>query len=275
MITIKNLGVYKGRKQIIKDVSFEVCPARISVIVGKNGAGKSTLLEAIASGDTKATGTIRWDLKSMEQLGTKDLAYRRAVLSQHTEVAFSLPVHKLVEMGTYASEQVLPTEKIKALVHQALSEVNMLDFAYRNFNTLSGGERKRVLLAKCIVQLNCCHWSDVSKYLFLDEPTASLDIEQQFNFIELVKRLVKRRNIGVLAVLHDLNLAAQFADEILMLKDGQLFSRGTPKEVLTKPKLLHVFGIYTIIKPHPVLDCLHITTLPKQFALQPFTNLAN
>ena len=122
---------------------------------------------------------------------------------------------------------------------------------------ISGGQAKRVNIGLALITR--------PPVLFLDEPTANLDIEQQFNFIALVKRLVKRRNIGVFAVLHDLNLAAQFADEILMLRDGEIIHKGSPETVLTPDKLRQTFDIQSVINKHPVFDCPHITTLPQQF----------
>ncbi|MEM6965440.1 MAG: heme ABC transporter ATP-binding protein [Bacteroidota bacterium] len=264
MIDVKEITVSKGKKDIVKDASFQISPGKITVVIGKNGAGKSTLLEALAKTNALKKGMISWDDVNLSQMSNRILAQRRAVLSQKIEMSFSLSVEELVEMGTYVSEDPLSKVKIKSLIQNALREVEMTDFIARDFQTLSGGEQKRVLLAKCITQLNCCHWADVNKYLFLDEPTASLDIEQQFNFIDLVKRLVKRRNIGVFSVLHDLNLAAQFADEILILRDGKIIEKGTPKEVFTPQKLKQAFDIQAVISKHPVFDCPHITTLPQQ-----------
>ena len=276
MINVKNISVVKGCKSIVTNVSFQINPGKITVVIGKNGAGKSTLLEALTQSNSVEKGVIIWDGKNLNSIENQVVAQRRAVLSQKVEMSFSLSVKELVEMGTYVSIEPLPKVKIKNLIQNALEEVEMINFINRDFHTLSGGEQKRVLLAKCIVQINCCHWADVNKYLFLDEPTASLDIEQQYNFIALVKRLVKRRNIGVFAVLHDLNLAAQFADEILMLRNGQVIEKGTPQNVFTSKNLMQVFDIQSIISRHPVFDCPHVTTLPRQFkpSLNPiFTNV--
>lgn len=275
MINVKNITVRKGHKDIVKDASFQISSGKITVVIGKNGAGKSTLLEAMTQSNFIPNGKIIWDGKNIIAINTRTIAQRRAVLSQKVKLSFSMTVKELVEMGTYVSDEPLPLVKIEALVLNALKEIEMLDFLKRDYHTLSGGEQKRVLLAKCIVQLNCCHWADVNKYLFLDEPTASLDIEQQFNFIALVKRLVKRRNIGVFAVLHDLNLAAQFADEILMLRDGKIIHKGNPESVLTPSKLQQTFDIQSVINKHPVFDCPHVTTLPQQFQVTHYPIFVN
>jgi iron complex transport system ATP-binding protein len=242
-------------------MSCTVWPGQTSVVIGQNGAGKSTLLHAVSGSLKPASGRILWDRIPMSRLNARELAKRRAVLSQQPHIAFPIHIFKLVEMGTYASDEPLTKRKKASLVEHALREVEMEAFQDRYFYTLSGGEQKRVWLAKCIAQINCCHWADLNKYLFLDEPTAGLDLQQQQKFIELVKRFVKRRHLGVLAVLHDLNLAAQFADQILLLKEGRLLYAGSPKDVLTPPVLREVMGIESIVQPHPVYDCPHITTL--------------
>lgn len=262
MIKVQNIIVNKGKKQILNGVSLEIKPGTISVVIGKNGAGKSTLLETITGTNTIHSGTILWNNIPFQSLNSKKLSHRRAVLSQLVKTNFAISVADLVEMGTYASDEAIPKVKIQTLIQHALEEVEMLDFGDRDFNTLSGGEQKRVLLAKCIVQLNCSNWANVNKYLFLDEPTANLDIQQQYKLIKLVKKLVLRRNVGVLAILHDINLAAQFADEIIILKAGKILEKGSPWEVIRPETLTTAFDIHAIIQKHPVFNCPHITPLP-------------
>ncbi len=262
MIDVRHIQVQKGRKTIINDLSFRLQPGRITVVLGKNGAGKSTLLETLSGKNPLQSGDIFWEGQSLNNMNLQDLAQSRAVLSQKVNIAFPIQVSDLVEMGSYVSPEPIPNKKLKLLVRHALQEVEMEAFAERDFNTLSGGEQKRVLLAKCIVQLNCCHWADKQKYLFLDEPTASLDIEQQYKLMALIKRFVQRRNIGIFAILHDINLAAQFADEILLLKDGQLLFDGSPQTALTPELLKATLDIQSIIQLHPVHNCPYVLTLP-------------
>ncbi|MEM1318932.1 MAG: ATP-binding cassette domain-containing protein [Bacteroidota bacterium] len=266
MINVAHIKVKKGRTEILKEATFRIEPGKITVVVGKNGAGKSTMLEALTGSNPLSGGSIHWEGEAMEKMSSKTMAIRRAVLSQSVKISFSLRVGELVEMGTYVSDEPLPQIKIDSLIKSALQEVEMQDFIDRDFTTLSGGEQKRVLLAKCIAQLNCCCWSNVNKYLFLDEPTANLDVEQQFKLIELVRKLVRRRNVGVFAVLHDINLAAQFADEILMLRDGRIIKKGSPQDILTPENIKETFDIRAIVTPHPVFGCPHITTLPKHIS---------
>lgn len=262
MIKVVNLEVHKGGRSIVRNINLELHPGKVSVLVGKNGAGKSTILEALTGKNSVAKPNILWDGYPLGQLSSVELAQRRAVLSQSVTIPFALQVRQLVEMGTYVSEASIPTIKIDSLVMDALRAVGLPNMAERNFQSLSGGEQKRVLLAKCLVQLNCCRWADVQKYLFLDEPTAGLDLQQQFNLIELVKNLVRRRQIGVLAIVHDLNLAAQLADEVILLQAGEVVATGPPEVVLRPILLEQVFGVKAVVSAHPVLDCPHITLLP-------------
>lgn len=264
MIEVNNITVQKGQKVIVRGTSFRIRPRQITVAIGKNGAGKSTLLEALTGSNPIQSGTILWEGKHLSRFDLKTLAQRRAVLSQKVAITFPIRVAELVEMGCYAAPEPLLQKKITTLIRHALKEVELEDFADRDFRTLSGGEQKRALLAKCIVQINCTHWADVNKYLFLDEPTANLDIQQQYKLLQLVKKIVKRRNIGVFAVLHDINLAAQFADEILLIKNGQILHQGSPATTLTAQNLEEILGIQSIVQQHPVFNCPYILTLPKE-----------
>ncbi|HKK77414.1 MAG TPA: heme ABC transporter ATP-binding protein [Saprospiraceae bacterium] len=262
MIQAQQVTIQKGKKNIVRDASFCIQPGQITVAIGKNGAGKSTLLEALTGRNTCQQGQIIWDKQQMSSLSLQELAQRRAVLSQKVEVSFPIPVRELVEMGCYAASVPLTQKETQNIVRKALSEVNMLNFRVRDFRTLSGGEQKRVLLAKAIAQLHSGGWTGGHKYIFLDEPTASLDIQQQFKLLKLVKRMVQHRKVGVFAVLHDINLAAQFADQILLLKNGYIRYQGSPAEVLTTEKLKAGMGINTLVHRHPVFDCPYVLSLP-------------
>jgi len=262
MISVRNLSISIRDKKIVHNVSLDLSAGKISVIIGKNGAGKSTLLKAITGNDKHDLGLIDWGNRPNHSISLRSLAQQRAVLAQNTTIDFPISVNEVVEIGTYCSEKALSNEKIAFLIKHALREVNMQSFALRDFRTLSGGEQKRILLAKCIAQLNCTNWADKPKYLFLDEPTASLDIQQQHNLISLIKKLVKRRNIGVLAVLHDINLAAQLADELIILKEGAVFKKGGPRKVLTSKVLKEAMGIKCMVEEHPFLTCPFVTVLP-------------
>ncbi|MEM9984323.1 MAG: ATP-binding cassette domain-containing protein [Bacteroidota bacterium] len=261
MIEVKNISIFRQKKQIVKEVSFQIRPGHISVMLGNNGAGKTTIFDALAGTDPPQVGQVIWDGQPLEQISLPEQATRRAVLSQGLDTPFALTVQDIVEMGTYGSQTPLPNSVIQALVDRALGQVELSSFRQRTFHTLSGGERKRALFAKCLVQLSLNQHAGHQQYLLLDEPTANLDVQQQFNLLALIRKAVQAMNLGVLAILHDINLAAQLADELLMLRQGELVAMGSPWKVLTPATLLNFMGIHAQIDTHPQLDCPHITYL--------------
>jgi iron complex transport system ATP-binding protein len=163
-------------------------------------------------------------------------------------------------MGCYYRYHDLTATERHRLVATQLENLQLAAFAERRFDTLSGGERQRVLLAKCLVQLAANRTTRTSRYLLLDEPTAALDIAQQYRFLELAVRLARERGIGILAILHDLNLAARFADRLLLLRDGRPVVSGSPAEVLTPEWIAAAFSVDCIVQPHPHLNIPLITT---------------
>ncbi|MEM6801001.1 MAG: heme ABC transporter ATP-binding protein [Bacteroidota bacterium] len=262
MIHVTNISLTVGGKQILKPASFSLLNGEIVVVLGKNGAGKSTLLKALTGIQKVDEGMILWDSQKMESFSIKDLSKMRAVLSQSISLNFPIKVRDLVEMGAYVMEQAPTKARIEELLQDILRKVEMEKFIDRDFNTLSGGEQKRILLAKCLLQLESSTLSKKGQFLFLDEPTASLDIQQQFKLLALVKKLSAEGGVGVFAVVHDINLASQFADRILLMKEGQIMKIGRPEEVLTQALLKEAFDIEAIISPHPVYGCPHITPVP-------------
>lgn len=261
MIEVRDIAVKKGGRYILKDINFDLPKGNITVVIGENGAGKSTLLEALTGSNKLSEGTIYYNQQALRAWTQPALAAQRAVLSQKTIVNFPITVSQLVEMGTYAAEQPLSQQQIRSLVQVATADVGMLNFLKRDFRTLSGGEQKRILLAKCLVQLRCNAHITSTQYLFLDEPTASLDLQQQFKLLTLIRRVVQQQNISVFAVLHDINLAAQVSDKILLMKKGRLLHQGTPTDVLTRVNIRETLGIEALIQTHPILSCPYILPL--------------
>ncbi|MEL6194198.1 MAG: ATP-binding cassette domain-containing protein [Bacteroidota bacterium] len=262
MIEVKNIQVFRGNKMIVRDASFSIIPGKICVLIGKNGAGKSTLLDAICGKHKVHSGQILWEKENLSDIRLQDLATYRSVLSQQISLNFTLAVGQIVEMGTYAYGNQLSRKEIKQQVAIALEEVGMSSFIERSFTTLSGGEQKRVLLAKCLTQLLSDPNGNGNKYLFLDEPTSSLDLNQQHKLIALVKKLISKYQIGVFTVLHDINLAAQFADTLLAMKEGSITHVGTPESILQPDILQDILDIKAIIHKHPVFGCPQVTALP-------------
>lgn len=259
MIRVEQLSLKRGKRDILRGVDMNLETGKIQVLLGQNGAGKSTLLECVAGLNSKYTGKIYWGAEALQVLKAKDLARRRAVLRQQLSLNFPMQVDEFVAMGAYAYG--LGGEVLQRKVQEVLQEVDMEAYALRQFQTLSGGEQKRVMLAKCLLQL-LGDEDMASRFLLLDEPIASLDVQQQQRFIRLVKRLVAKYKFGVFAVLHDLNISAQLADIVFLLKDGKIYAQGTPISALTQANLKATLGIDSIIQRHPVLDCPQILSLP-------------
>ncbi len=262
MVHVQSLSVWRGGKRIVNQASLSILPGEIRVLMGANGAGKSTLLHAIAGGYAHSSGHIWWDGQPLKDISQSHLAQKRAVMAQQVQLNFPMKVHDLVEMGSYVrGTSISPGEK-DHMILKVLEEVDMLSFRNRIFTSLSGGEQKRVVLAKCLLQIFCNKHEGGSQYLLMDEPSAGLDIHQQYKFIALIRRLVSKHQIGVLTILHDLNLASIFADHIYFIKSGEITSSGTPDQVLQETTLQSTFGIRSIIHPHPVYGCPQITALP-------------
>jgi iron complex transport system ATP-binding protein len=260
MIHGKQLHVQLGGAEILRGVDCRVVPGQVTVVLGKNGAGKSTLLRVLSGELSPSAGRIRLAERPLADYSPRELAERRAVLAQHTELAYPLSVVEVIEMGCYYRYHELTAAERYGLVETQLRNLHLEAFANRRFDTLSGGERQRVLLAKCLVQLAAARTVNTSRYLLLDEPTAALDIEQQYRFLELAVDLARERNLGILAILHDLNLAARFADRLLLLRDGRPVVSGSPAEVLTPEWIAAAFSVDCIVQPHPHLNIPLITT---------------
>jgi len=253
MIALHDITVQIGDATLVEGVSATIRPGQLTAIVGPNGAGKTTLLR-VASGElTPSAGTVRMDDHALNALPTREQARRRAVLPQQSQLHFAFSVLEVVLMGRTPHLQGGETRRDWQVAEAALDAVDMADFAGRSFPTLSGGEQQRVHLARALAQI----WSppaDGNRYLLLDEPTASLDLAHQHNVLQAAHALATD-GVGVLAILHDLNLAAQYADHVVVMRQGRVHEQGAPDAVFT-PKCIHdVFGWPVCILDHPTQAC--------------------
>ncbi|WP_111669278.1 heme ABC transporter ATP-binding protein [Algoriphagus litoralis] len=222
------------QRPIVEQISLEVNPGEILAILGPNGAGKSTFFK-ILSGDISCKhGSVKYNGKTITSLKAKDLASVRAVMPQHSQVNFPFTVQEVVELGLISTQ----TKNSSQLINEVLNATNTDHLKDRIFNSLSGGEKQRVQLARALVQI----WESkpFPRYLLLDEPSSSLDIAQQHAVLSILQKL-KSRNIGILVILHELNLAAQYADKIALIKNGAITKIGTVEEVLDEKTLERAF----------------------------------
>jgi len=239
MLQVEALTVRAGQRAILDNVSLTVAPGELTAVVGPNGAGKSTILKAVTGELRPATGTIKLDGRKLGAYRPYELAQRRAVLPQASSLAFPFTVHEVVRLGT--SGALSPADRA-ARVAAALIRVDLNGFGGRFFQELSGGEQQRVHLARVLCQVWEPIVDGVPRYLFLDEPTASLDLRHQLLTLDTARNFA-RAGGGVIAILHDLNLAALYADKIIVVSAGRIAASGTPRDVLTDAMMRAVFGV--------------------------------
>lgn len=231
-LSVNNLDVAIGNKPLLHDINLTIQPGKITALLGPNGAGKSTLLKAICGEMPIAAGHVEFYGKSMTQWQRIELARHMGVLPQHNSLSFPFKVREVVEMGLFPLEASQAQARI--IVDHALEQVDVCHLADRRYPTLSGGEKQRVQLARVLTQLSQAKQPPL---LLLDEPTSALDLAQQHRVLNLAKELAHEQGVGVIAVLHDLNQAARYADELVVLHDGTIRSQGAPNKVLTDDEI--------------------------------------
>ncbi len=248
-ITAKNISWSVKQKKILHDVSLKAEPGKHVAIIGPNGAGKTSLLRILAGEFSPKEGAIHYGKNTLSSLSLDELAKTRAVMSQHTEMHFPFTVAQIVAMGRFPHGKQ-PSKDDYTIMDQMMKACDIYHLRDQNSQTLSGGEQQRMHAARVLTQI----WSNETKskprYLFLDEPVASLDIHHQLMLLNYLTAL-KKMNVGIISILHDLNLAARYADKILLLKDGKSFAYGNPKTVLTHENILASFAIDAIVQLHP------------------------
>ncbi|MBB5019204.1 iron complex transport system ATP-binding protein [Chitinivorax tropicus] len=232
----------------MQQVTVAVASGRVLALLGPNGAGKSTLLSILAGTLRPDQGQVRLGGRMLAHYRADELARHRAMLAQQTKLDFPLTVYEVVAMGCYCHPPEVRANEAE-IVQQALRMADAVPFAQRPFTALSGGEQRRVQLARVLAQL----LGAVSQpcYLLLDEPTAGLDPSHQLQVLQLARQLAREQGWGVIVVLHELNLAAQYADDILLLHQGAVVAHGSPCDVLTQERLAKVYQIEAEWLEHP------------------------
>ncbi|MCG2587989.1 heme ABC transporter ATP-binding protein [Rhodohalobacter sulfatireducens] len=263
MIEAKNITVQIGDKKLVRDVSMNITPGKFSVILGKNGAGKSTFLKTLTGDMKKTSGEIFVEGRRLESIQYQHLAQKRAVMMQNATLAFSFTALEVVLMGRTPHTHGFETPRDQKISRECMKQVGVDHLMDRSFPTLSGGEKQRVQFARMLAQLWDRIEENSSCCLMLDEPLSSLDLSNQHTIMHLVKCL-SRKNVAVLMILHDLNLAAQYADEINIMKDGRTFALGTPNDVF-KPEIIEMaFDCPVHIMQHPHYQCPLVIAAKKE-----------
>lgn len=244
-MVVDEVGFELSGKTILEPLTYGFPEQGVTALVGQNGSGKSTLLRILARQQAATCGQVTFEGRKLSSWGERDFARKVAYLPQHTPLAAGLTVRELVELGRYpwhgALGRFTPADHDKVTEALALTEVDA--FADRFVDTLSGGERQRAWLAMLIAQ--------DARLLLLDEPISALDVAHQVGVLRLVRGLSLERNVAVIIVIHDINLAARYCDRIIALKDGRLIAHGAPDRFMTPEQLEEIFDVPMGVLPHP------------------------
>ncbi|WP_442805640.1 ABC transporter ATP-binding protein [Testudinibacter sp. TR-2022] len=226
------------------DLTFEI--GKVYGLIGHNGSGKSTLIKLLANQQACSSGKLLLQNREISRWGSREFAREVAYLPQHLPAAANLTARELIQMGRYAWNGLFGRNKQKDhdAVENALKLTHTEAFADQLVETLSGGERSRIWLAMLLAQQ--------SRFLLLDEPLAALDIAHQVEVMQLIQQLARQLNIGVVIVIHDVNLAARFCDHLIALHSGKLLMQGAPQTVMTQANLQAIYGIGLNVIRHPV-----------------------
>lgn len=244
LLEARDVEVRAGRKSLIRGASLALAPGEFVAVIGPNGAGKSTFLSALAGDRRVAAGEVLLEGRPIGTWPKVHLARRRAVLPQHSSVAFDFTARQIAALGLLAQRDRLSERRMRDLAQAALTETEAASFADTPYTVLSGGERQRVQLARVFLQSDADRLIDpaaAAPFLLLDEPIAGLDLSHQHAALAGARRRANR-GAGVLAVLHDLNMAAQYADRVALFEGGAMTALGPVAEVLEVSRLTRVFA---------------------------------
>ncbi len=249
MIQARNLSFHRNGTAVLNSLSFDITPGEIVAVLGPNGAGKTTLLHLLSGSEKPSQGDILLNGTPLQNFASSELARLRSVVSQKVHLTLPYTVLDLVLLGRLPHNRGRETDHDRALARQALGDVHAGHLAGRRYTELSGGEQQRVHVARALAQI-AHHHSSVSRVLLLDEPTAHLDPGQSYRLMDLLRSL-RSTTLGMMIVLHDVNLAARYADRIILLSNGNQAGIGTPQEILTPASVSALYGVETTVLHTP------------------------
>jgi iron complex transport system ATP-binding protein len=244
----ENISLHISGFNLLRNVSMRVEPGTVTAIVGPNGAGKSSLLKVLTGEMTASTGHVSLNHQPLNAWALGQKAKMLAVLPQHTVLNFPFTANEVVALGRIPHQTGILKDEL--IVADALKAVDANYLQKRFYTQMSGGEKQRVQLARVLAQI----WEPTQlgdQFLVLDEPTSAFDLSHQKLTLEIVRGLAEQ-GTGVVMVLHDLNLAARCADNLVVFDSGTIAAQGSPEEVLTEELICQVFGVKSIIAKHPV-----------------------
>jgi iron complex transport system ATP-binding protein len=255
VLEAQEIRVGYGERVAVDGVSLRAVQGEVTAIIGPNGAGKSTLLRALNGALNPSGGEVLLDGKPLRSFARRTIGRRIAVVAQEAELRFPVTVMEFVLGGRYAWKSTSAwgweTERDVTVAQEVLRETELEDFSARLMSELSGGERQRAVLARAL--------ATEAGILLLDEPTANLDLAHQAALLQLVRARCDHSGASAVVVTHDINLASEFADRVLLLIRGRVLAAGSPREVLTPELLREVFEIRVLVDAHPVTGAPRIT----------------
>jgi iron complex transport system ATP-binding protein len=255
MLEARNIVLSYGSREVLRDVSLKLASGKITVLMGPNGAGKTTLLKTLNATLSPVSGSVIVDGCDISELSRREAAKKIAVVAQENETRFPVSVLELVLGGRYAYGKSFGWESAddRRIAMECLRLCDLDGYENRLLNELSGGERQRVVLARAI--------ASQAGILLLDEPTANLDIAHQAMMIRLVRERCSGCGASALVITHDLNLAAEFADDLIFMKAGRIVAEGAVREVMTPENIKTVFGVGALVDESPVGDARRVTLI--------------
>lgn len=253
-LSLQKVTLGYDHQAVVRDISFEVKQGEILGIIGPNGSGKSTLIKGISRILCPIAGKILLNGENISSFNRQQLARIVAVVPQSPLLPEAFTAFELVAMGRTPHLGLFRFESEKDLniVRKAMEVTCTISFAERRISDLSGGERQRLIIARALAQ--------EPKVVLLDEPTAHLDINHQIEILNLIQRLCCEEKLIIIIALHDLNLAAQYCNRLIMLSNGRIFCEGTPEEVIESENIRKVYGARVCVYPHPV-NALPVTLI--------------
>ncbi len=241
-LALRHASLRRGRRLVLQGISLHAEPGRLLAIIGPNGAGKSSALSLLSGSASPAEGEVLLDGAPLSRIGAGELARRRAVVSQGARIAFPFRVHEAIALGRAPHQGRSTAAQDAALVEEAMARFELMHLAERSVPTLSGGEQQRVQLARAFVQLDRPVAEGSARWLLLDEPVTGLDPAHQVRALAEARRFADAGG-GVIAVLHDLRLAARYADAVALIESGACTALDRPEAVLTPGRIRDAFGL--------------------------------
>jgi iron complex transport system ATP-binding protein len=242
---------------VLQDVSFQVGKGEFIGVISPNGSGKTTLLKVLYRLLSPQRGEVFFERVPLKKMSQRDIAKKIAVVAQETYPAFPFRVIEIVLMGRspYLGHLMFEREKDLEIAKKAMEWTEILPISERPLDELSGGERKRVFIARALAQ--------EPEVILLDEPTTNLDIHHQIEFLDLILALNREKGLTILMASHDLNLASEFCDRLILLQKGGIFKMGSPQDVITRENIERVYGCGVWVDQNPVSGMPRITLLKK------------